>query len=58
MSGPIGDPQGTQARAIDSERRYPTSPERPPGPFRRNQMVVLALVIGLPLIAYAIKYWL
>lgn len=58
MSGPIGDPQGTQARAIDAERRHPTAVEQPPGPFRRNQLIVLAMVVGLPLLAYGIKYWL
>jgi len=49
----LGDPQGTQARAIDTERKYPaTQAEEPPPSYRRNQLLVLAALLGVPALIY------
>lgn len=49
----LGDPQGTQARAIDTERKNPTThAEEPPPSYRRNQVLVLAALIGVPALIY------
>ncbi len=50
----LGDPQGTQARAIDTERKYPAArAQEPPPSYRRKQLLVLAALIGVPALVYA-----
>lgn len=54
----IGDPQGTQARAIDTERRYPSGKsDEPPASFRSQQLLVLALLIVAPVLVYLFVQW-
>ena len=57
MTEQIGDPQGTQARALDTERQHPVHPEEPPPSYRRNLLLVLALLFGVPLMVYALTHW-
>jgi hypothetical protein len=52
----IGDPQGTQARAIDTERKHPVGPqEEAPPQYGRKQLLVVALVIGIPVLLYLLS---
>jgi hypothetical protein len=52
----VGDPQGTQARAIDTERKHPVGrQEEPPPSYGRKQLVVVALVIGIPVLLYLLS---
>ena len=57
MTMPMGDPQGTQARALDSETKHPVHLKEAPTSYYRKQILVVALVIGLPLLVYAIAWW-
>jgi len=52
----VGDPQGTQARAIDTERKHPVGrPEEAPPSYGRKQLLVLGLVIGVPVLLYLLS---
>ena len=47
MSDPLGDPQGTFARSVEPERTHPVKPEDPPPSFRRDQLIVLGVIVLL-----------
>lgn len=52
----LGDPQGTQARSIDTERKHPVSRSEEPSPsYRRTQLLVLAALIGIPVLVYVVS---
>lgn len=51
----LGDPQGTQARAIDAERKHPVGRgSEPPASYGRRQLIAFALVLALPVFACAL----
>lgn len=59
MGLPIGDPQGTQARAIDTERTHPTSRQEDAlASYGRKQLIGLALFVAVPVILYFVVHWL
>ncbi len=51
----VGDPQGTQARAIDTERKHPAGRmEEPPPSHGRTQLLALAALVGVPVLLYVL----
>jgi len=52
--GSLNDPLAHLAAESETEQRYPVRPEDPPASFRRNQLIVAAILIGVPLLAYVV----
>ncbi len=56
MTDIIGDPQGTQARAIATEVKHPVgSPEEPPSSYRWMQLIGLLALIGIPVLLWLLS---
>ena len=53
-----GDPQGTQQRAMAAGSQHEPEPQGAPASFRRKQLLVLAVMIALPILAYLLSRWL
>jgi hypothetical protein len=50
----VGDPLGHLKAVSETERRYPVESEEPPPSYRRKQLIVAALIIGVPVLAYVV----
>jgi hypothetical protein len=50
----VGDPLGHLKAVSETERRYPVESEEPPPSYRRKQLIVAALIIGVPILAYVV----
>lgn len=56
MPDVIGDPQGTQARAITTEVKHPVGPsEEPPPSYRWKQLIGLVALVGIPVLLWLLS---
>ncbi|HET6350933.1 MAG TPA: hypothetical protein VFG89_02235 [Coriobacteriia bacterium] len=54
----VGDPQGTQARALDVEREHPGhgDVDAPPA-YRWRQLLAVLVVVVFPIVACLLLQW-